>query len=48
MTKIKLYKNIILIGLSILGLNAYFQTIDPWDMTELKQAPNWKTNLLII
>jgi len=43
-TRMKLYKNIILIGLSVLGLNTHSQTIGPWDMTELKQVPNWKTS----
>lgn len=38
-----LQKYFIFICAILFGLNMYSQTIGPWDVTELKQAPDWTT-----
>ncbi|WP_299668850.1 T9SS type A sorting domain-containing protein [uncultured Polaribacter sp.] len=38
-----LQKHFIFICAILFGLNMYSQTIGPWNVTELKQTPNWTT-----
>ena len=42
-TIISLHKQIIFTCVILFGLNVYSQTIGPWNVTELKQTPNWTT-----